>query len=143
MEPEYQDVPELWVQVREAQVQQQKLEELYQEAQEKAEIGAWADVKHLCQWIEVLEPGFRDVTELLTRLKPDAEMAASWLPDALTQNVPSSQVAPVLPKTTHRRWPGVSFHIGLSRGGWRRLSGSHASVRGRVASRPGAGRCGS
>jgi formylglycine-generating enzyme required for sulfatase activity/tRNA A-37 threonylcarbamoyl transferase component Bud32 len=71
LEPEYQDVPELWGQVRDAQARQRELEELYVEAQAKAKRGAWAEVKDLCHRVETLERGYRDVDELLRRAEAE------------------------------------------------------------------------
>jgi formylglycine-generating enzyme required for sulfatase activity len=50
------------VQVRWAR--QQALEGLYREAHAKIESRAWAEAKELCQRIEALAPGYRDVGEL-------------------------------------------------------------------------------
>jgi formylglycine-generating enzyme required for sulfatase activity len=50
------------VQVRWAR--QQALEGLYREAHAKIESRAWAEAKELCQRIEALAPGYRDVAEL-------------------------------------------------------------------------------
>jgi WD40 repeat protein/predicted Ser/Thr protein kinase len=67
LEPEYQDVPELWMQVREARARQRELDELYREAQAEIENSAWMEAKELCQRIETLESGYRDVDELRSK----------------------------------------------------------------------------
>jgi hypothetical protein len=67
LEPDYQDVPELWTQVREARARQQQLEKLYTQAQAQAKSGSWADVQTLCQQIEAPEPGYQDTAQLLAQ----------------------------------------------------------------------------
>lgn len=72
LEPEYQDVPDLWTQVKAARAQQREVDELYQETQGKAASAAWTEVKELCQRIEALAgPGYRDTDALLSQAEAE------------------------------------------------------------------------
>jgi len=81
------------VQVREVRARQRELKELYQEAQAKVKSGAWTEAKELCQRIEALEPGYRDVGELLRkaeaglRQKQVQKERQGWLAQAYEQLV--------------------------------------------------------
>jgi hypothetical protein len=78
LEADYRDVPELWTQVRAARARQKELEQLYGAAQAWRESGSWAEVVDLCQQIEALEPGYRDVRELLAQAKHQARFVSLY-----------------------------------------------------------------
>jgi formylglycine-generating enzyme required for sulfatase activity len=63
--PAYRDLPEMWVQVREARARQRELEELYQQTRARIELGAWTEARDLCQRIEAMAGSrYRDVAQL-------------------------------------------------------------------------------
>jgi hypothetical protein len=65
LDPEYRDVPELWMRVRSERARQREVEQLYQAAQAASERRSWVEVKDLCLQIQALEPAYRDVDALL------------------------------------------------------------------------------
>jgi len=70
-QPDYHDVPELWMQVQEAQARQKEqqahLARLYQQAQAAVRWGRWEEARQRCADIEALQPGYRDVPALLNQ----------------------------------------------------------------------------
>jgi tetratricopeptide (TPR) repeat protein len=75
LDADYRNVPELWIVVRKARARQQELEERYEMVQAAMERGAWAEAAELCQQIEALQPGYRDVGTLLARAAEELRRA--------------------------------------------------------------------